>query len=245
LGLTPGPEDERLMQLLGTSSAASRMVVGMYEVSKLLASTKPKFDSAFLRDAWNVDEQLRCWDDDAIRSMPYEVLSPPSKHRDLFPCQKVEYHAYSNIWVAGNWNKHRATRIILHQRILEILDKRDRTDLNGQLRTSEQTARSLSIIYRMVHDIFASVACSLGATAGSKSNFPRGVGGYFLVWSLKVILRCPFVSGEQYSTARDILWRVGKECGIGHAAIFAQNLAVSSGNTIACANVNTSQCYEI
>jgi hypothetical protein len=229
------------MQLLGTSSTASRMVTGMYEVSKLLASAKsdaahdspnPKSYSAFLRDAWIIDGNLRSWDGDALLTLPYEVSYPPSKHRDLFPCQKVEYHAYSNIWAAGNWNKHRAARIILHQRILETLDKSPPTDLDDQPRLSEQTALSLSIIYKMVHDVFASVAYSIGATAGSKSNFPRGVGGYFLIWSLKVILRCPFISAEQYFTARDVLWRVGKECGIGHAVIFSQNLTAASGNSM-------------
>jgi hypothetical protein len=229
------------------------MVVGMYEVSKLLASTKsdnargstnPKSYSAFLRDAWNIDAHLRCWDDDAMRTLPYEESSPPSKHRDLFPCQKVEYHAYSNIWSAGQWNKHRAARIILHQKILETLDKTHPTDLDDQPRLSEQTALSLSIIYKMVHDVFASVAYSLGATAGSNSSFPKGVGGYFLIWSLKVILRCPFISEEQYFTAKDVLWRVGKECGIGHAVIFSQSLKTTSGILIAYPNANTSQCHQ-
>lgn len=234
LGLMPGPDVERLIRRLDSSPIRSQMFRGMYSVSKFQASTKADIAShhldsnsceTFLRDASKIEEQLCGWANNASHLLGYTVSTPPPHHRELFPNQEIEYHEHSGIWGVGGWCKHRAVRIILHQVILDALKgvaPRDSKD--GQL-VFEQISASLSIIHQQVHDIFSSVAFALGAATGSTPSPPaRGVGGYFLVWSLKVVLRCPFISQEQYLTAKNVLWRIGKECGIGHAEKFPESL---------------------
>ncbi|TVY88773.1 Beauvericin cluster-specific repressor [Lachnellula willkommii] len=234
LGLMPGPDVERLIQRLDCSLIASQMFSGMYSVSKFQASTKAdiasrRLDSngceAFLLDALKIEEQLCEWANNASRCLGYIVSTPPPQHRELFPNQDIEYHEHSGIWGVGGWCKHRAIRIILHQVILDALKGVAPRDSRDEQLVFEQITASLSVIHQQVHDIFSSVAFALGAATSSTPGPPaRGVGGYFLIWSLKVVLRCPFISQEQYLTAKHVLWRIGKECGIGHAEKFSESL---------------------
>jgi hypothetical protein len=124
---------------------------------------------------------------------------------------------YPSIWSAGVWNKHRATRILLHQALLENPDAAEFEHI-----TSSNPEASLTLIRRLIGDIFDSIPFSLGDIASSSDAAPKSVGGYFLVWTLRVVIRCPFATAEQQREAKAFLWRVGKQCGISLAASIAE-----------------------
>ena len=181
------------------------MIINMFDVAHFITKPRDKYWGQSFR---KLEQQLCRWEEDAS-----VCLGPRSSLQPM----ETQYCTYHSIWGAGLWNKHRATRIILHQGLLEDSDPARFDNI-----TSPNPAASLVLIRRLIRDIFASVPYSLGDLASSSDTAPKSVGGYFLVWALRVVVRCPFASAEQQRKARDFLWRVGKQCGISFAANFAE-----------------------
>ncbi|CAM1502040.1 Fc.00g040240.m01.CDS01 [Cosmosporella sp. VM-42] len=114
-----------------------------------------------------------------------------------FP-ETVELHP--DVWMAYEWNYHRTGRVILHQQLLACIRKallmpssQRPPDLETKLLAWE--ASSLSAIHNLVTGVLSSVPQTfgdidnLGRCPSTRSNPPRcqAIGGYLLLWPMKVI----------------------------------------------------------
>ena len=169
-----------------------------------------------LRGFTALEKDLCNWNKAASLSMSYHQV------RSENHAASIKHDNYSGFWALSIWNKHRATRILLHQLLLELyqamgdMQKLEDVDL---LSINQQQLTSQAIIQEMTGDILSSAPFALG----EMSVPPKSVGGYFLVWSLQTILRCPFTSHKEHHEARAVLEKVGRQCGIKCAVMIAQS----------------------
>ncbi|KAH7312052.1 hypothetical protein BKA65DRAFT_159393 [Rhexocercosporidium sp. MPI-PUGE-AT-0058] len=222
--LPPRPIHARLISFLDISKPANQMILSMMHVSKwvaevhlvILVGNPNLVYQDLVRDFAVLEEELCQWNKSASISLSYQ------KVRSEDSSNETKHDNYSGFWSVGVWNKHRATRILLHQLLLELFqavrEGQPSVNINNcslnQLRQNSQ-----NIIQEMTGDILASVPFSLG----EMSFPPKSVGGYFLVWSLQTIIRCPFTSLQQNHEALAMLARVGRQCGIKCATMIAKN----------------------
>ncbi|CAJ2513949.1 Uu.00g020680.m01.CDS01 [Anthostomella pinea] len=108
----------------------------------------------------------------------------------------IQLHA--DVWMAYEWNYHRTARIIAHKHLLKALETvltssdLDVTAIDTLRVMSEQSTTAIHIL---ADDILATVPQSLGdinhlgcmhdATSGPLRS--RAIGGYLLLWPIKVI----------------------------------------------------------
>lgn len=137
-----------------------------------------------------------------------------------FP-EYVQLH--QDVWIAYEWNYHRTGRIILHEELLECLDRLQSLDAGSQenipIDLSSLREASVSIIWALIDQILSTVPQSLGDIdhegnlRATLSNGPKceGIGGYFLLWSIKIIKSTPSATIEQRSMAERVFERI-REC---------------------------------
>jgi len=254
--LHPSPADERLVKLLDTSSPASRMIMNMFSVSIFAANTYQDLQSrdsdriwnnSILREFEKIDRQYHQWDADATTSFSYQTVqsSPGDELNSVFTTSEIRHHIYRGFWSASLWNKHRASRIILHQALLARLDAAKSNYTDEEFETLDMIhhrCKATLAIQVMIHDIFASIPWSLGDITSSNTG-SKSIGGYFLVWALRVVLVCPIASEEQRNRARAALVRIGTQFGISHAMIatqiYSNTIESDSETDIAVNRLNT------
>ena len=133
----------------------------------------------------------------------------------------IELHR--DVWIAYEWNYHRTARIIMHEHLLECLDRLhsmcsgEQAALRPVLCSFEES--SITIIKGLVDEVLATVPQSLGDIdhegnfcanlPGSKSC--QGIGGYFLLWSIKVIKSTRSVTSQQRAMAEEVFERI-RDC---------------------------------
>lgn len=202
-----------------------------FEISKFVAKVSSWIRCDQVSQQWHelwedferLESEFLLWEMEAFQEFAFVQVRQPEQIPD-------SYHSYLGFWSLSIWNKHRASRILLHQTLLEAFDAHQYSGPDSALETfnEEQCASSRSTIQEIADFVFASIPFSLGDVPLPTSiKGPKSVGGYFLVWTLQVILRCPFVSDGQRTHAKHALLRVGKQCGISYATIFAQKYGTS------------------
>jgi hypothetical protein len=232
------------------------MVMNMFNVSVFSANVFRDIRSGNPGCIWNLSilqsfKELeyahRQWNEDAKMSFPYRIIPcAVGDNLDTNFTSEAEHHIYRGFWSEALWNKYRAAVITFNQALLARLDAAKASCPDENFETPdimELRYQATLAIQVMVHDIFASIPFSLGdvpsynyynTTCPSKSTastgLPKSVGGYFLVWSLTVILRCSVASGEQRNTARAALVRIGRQFGISYAVKSAQNYMGTAEN---------------
>lgn len=143
------------------------------------------------------------------------------------PPMYTEYiQLHHDVWIAYEWNYHRTARIILHEHLLECL-----TRVEGSYPGSEDTfffdfvsmrQKSSTTIRELVSDVLATVPQSLGdidheghlIEMSSQAAKCKGVGAYFLLWSIKIIKRSPSATPEQRSNAQAVFERIREYTGM-------------------------------
>lgn len=164
------------------------------------------------------------WESDARIAIPYQTTTCIVGDHPQSEGQK--HHIYRGFWSETLWNKHRSVIITLSQALLARLDVAKSSSRDEDFETNDiielryKVTREIQI---MVRDILASIAFSVGDIPSQFTvGMPKSVGGYFLIWTLKVILRCPVASEEQRDLARAALLRIGRQFGISYALKSAQ-----------------------
>jgi len=214
----------KLVNFLDMSQPANQMCLNMQHVSQWVAEVNSvilagRAHSSYrdlLRGFTVLEKDLCNWNKAALISMSYERL------RSEDHATSIKHDNYSGFWTLSIWNKHRATRILLHQLLLELfraMEEAQKLGDSGLYSINQQELASQAIIQEMAGDILSSAPFALG----EMSVPPKSVGGYFLVWSLQTILRCPFTSHKQHHEARAVLERVGRQCGIKCAVMIAKS----------------------
>ena len=130
---------------------------------------------------------------------------------------------HRDVWIAYEWNYHRTARIILHEHLLECLDRLQsfysgiQESLPADLCSFKQ--ESNTIIWNLVDEVLSTVPQSLGdidhqgilTHDSSDSRKCQGVGGYCLLWPMKVVKTIRSATAEQKSVARGVYERI-REC---------------------------------
>lgn len=134
-----------------------------------------------------------------------------------FP-EYVQLH--QDVWIAYEWNYYRTAKIILHQHLLQCLQKLEITSSGGNNNNiSSLQELSISSIHTLVDEILSTVPQSLGDIdnqgnlMGSSQGMSicKGVGGYFLMWPIKIAKSLQPATAEQRKMAQDTFERI-RDC---------------------------------
>ena len=130
---------------------------------------------------------------------------------------------HRDVWIAYEWNYHRTARIILHEQLLECLDRLQSVYSGSQGPSPMDLCllkeASISIIRALVDEVLFTVPQSLGDVdhEGNIMHTPspgpncQAVGGYFLLWSIKTIKVTRSATEEQREVAKEVFERI-REC---------------------------------
>jgi hypothetical protein len=213
------------------------MIMNMFNVSVFSATTHDDIRSGNPNRIWNtlvlqsfekLERDNRQWNEDAKTAFPYQTIeSTTGDHPDPELKFETPYHVYRGFWSEAMWNKHRGGVIALNQALLARFDAAKSSHVDEDLDTPDIIAlryKATQAIQTMIRDIFASIPFSFGDIPSyNTSGLPKSVAGYFLVWSLKIILICPIAYAQQRNLARAALLRIGKQFGLCYAVKSAQD----------------------
>jgi hypothetical protein len=147
---------------------------------------------------------------------------------DIFPYDKLVstfpeiIQLHHDVWIAYEWNYHRTARILLHEQLLRCLE-RIRQGCQGQVRTENDfiTLTSIEIIQSLTDDILSTVPQMFGdidhegrPQTLSEASKCRGLGGYFLLWPIKIVKRCKLAAEEQRHRAETVFERIREYTGM-------------------------------
>jgi len=130
---------------------------------------------------------------------------------------------HHDVWIAYEWNYYRTTRIIMHEHLPLCLGRLESAHLAMEeaLRTDLCSFRqaSITIIRALVDELLSTVPQSLGdidhegniLEKASKTPKCKGIGGYFLLWPVKIIKRTHSATAQQKAIAQGVFERI-REC---------------------------------
>ncbi|KAH8879488.1 hypothetical protein GQ53DRAFT_671915 [Thozetella sp. PMI_491] len=130
---------------------------------------------------------------------------------------------HPDVWVAYEWNYHRTARVIMHEQLLDCLNRFDElsAEASKDLLASVQALKDMSvaIIKDLVDEVLSTVPQSLGEVdhEGNPLN-PRksielcqGVGGYLLLWPIKIMKETRSADAKQRAAAQAVFEHI-REC---------------------------------
>ncbi len=174
----------------------------------------------------DLDQVAKAWrqgPDWAYKTVHRSQLSHDELFTFTFP-ELIQLH--HDVWIAYEWNYHRTARIILHKHLCDCLDRLQNL-CSGPQATSPADLyalkqASVNIIQALVDEVLSTVPQSLGDIdregniIESWSGTPKSktVGGYFLLWPIKVIQAIPHATAEQIIAAQDVFERIRALTGI-------------------------------
>jgi hypothetical protein len=129
---------------------------------------------------------------------------------------------HQDVWIAYEWNYHRTARILLHEQLLRCLYQLESRYLDCQESVQATIASlkwaSVRTIRALADDILATVPQSLGDIDHEghavKISTCSAVGGYFLLWSIKVMKSTPSVTDQQRAVAQVVFNRIRESTGM-------------------------------
>jgi hypothetical protein len=152
----------------------------------------------------------------SFKTISRSEVTPNDKSVANFP-ETIQLH--QDVWIAYEWNYHRTARIILHEQLLRCLE-RIRQGNHEQIRTEIifMTQTSIETIQNLADEILSTVPQSLGdidhkghLQSLSEASKCRGLGGYFLLWPIKVVKQTKSVTDEQRQRGQRVFERI-REC---------------------------------
>ena len=130
---------------------------------------------------------------------------------------------HPDVWIAYEWNYHRTARIILHKHLLQCLDRLGTLSSDSPQLVLDSIASykqiSLTIIRSMMDEVFSTVPQSLGdidyegriLESVKGNSMCKGIGGYFLLWPIRIIKGSPHATPEQTIFANKVFDRI-RDC---------------------------------
>lgn len=175
-----------------------------------------------IREMYALDQETVNWRAGpkwSFRNMSRSEISDDPEVAARFP-EMVQLHR--DVWIAYEWNYHRTARIILHEQILsclsrlETISSRD-AGISSNIAIFKET--SMSTIQFLINEVLSTIPQSLGdidQEGRILSNVPgtifcKGIGGYFLLWPIRVIKATPFATSEQTLSAKATFERI-RDC---------------------------------
>lgn len=139
----------------------------------------------------------------------------------MFLPEFVQLHR--DVWIAYEWNYHRTARILLHENLLSCLDTLEATCSEKQETLPVDSASlretSVSTIQFLIDEVISTVPQMLGDidNEGNIMNeelaakICRGIGGYFLLWPIRVLKSSKYAMPDQSTTSQTVFDRI-REC---------------------------------
>ena len=130
---------------------------------------------------------------------------------------------HRDVWIAYEWDYHRTARLLLHENLLSCLDRLEAMCAERQEAIPVDSASlretSLFTIQFLVDEVLSTVPQMLGDIdhEGNIMNddlgakICRGVGGYFLLWPIRVAKSSKYAAEEQTAAAQNVFDRI-REC---------------------------------
>jgi hypothetical protein len=130
---------------------------------------------------------------------------------------------HRDLWIAYEWNYHRTSRIVMHEHLLERLDRLHnmcvgyQANLRPVLYSFEEA--SINIIKGLADEVLSTVPQSLGEVdfegnvldVAPGTKLSRAIGGYFLLWPIKIVKSTRSATSEQRGAGEDVFERI-REC---------------------------------
>jgi hypothetical protein len=159
----------------------------------------------------------------AYKTIPRSETIRDEDEAAIFP-ELIQLHR--DVWIAYEWNYHRTARIILHEHLLVCLHRLESS--NSELRGANESdllafkRLSVATVEALVDEVLSTVPQSLGdinhdgsrLESSTMTSKCRGVGGYFLLWPIKVIKRTKSATEQQRATAQYVFERIRKCTGM-------------------------------
>jgi len=137
-----------------------------------------------------------------------------------FPLSVQLHH---DIWVAYEWNYYRTGRLILHRHLIESINRLQSSNRYNPAAFSLEVfsikRASLDTIQTLADEVLSTVPQSLGdidhdgkvLEDSRGAHIRKGIGGYFMLWPIKIIKSLEYATPEQRSAAQAVFERV-REC---------------------------------
>jgi hypothetical protein len=236
--LAPLPESETWLENLNDELPSVRIEKNNHKIVKMCERARilcQKIDEdnlpiqetiEMMQEMHELDQASLQWRDGpgwAYKTIHRSQISLDEAKTANFP-ELVQLH--QDVWIAYEWNYHRIGRVIMHEHLLECLDRLhsvcsgDQASLRPALCSLEEN--SIATIKSLIDDVLATVPQSLGDidhegklshnATGAKTV--RGIGSYFLLWPIKVSKSTRSASSEQKDFARGVFERIREYTGM-------------------------------
>jgi hypothetical protein len=136
--------------------------------------------------------------------------------------EKIQLH--KDVWIAYEWNYHRAARITLHTQLLACLDSINqpafddvqlKSDLELLMRASTSIIQGLADeIYSTVPQTFGDIDSRGRKTGPAFASRCRGLGAYFLLWPIKIVKNSDKVTAKQREEGKKVFERIREYSGM-------------------------------
>ncbi|MCJ1243028.1 hypothetical protein MMC30_000224 [Trapelia coarctata] len=231
----PLPESEAWLNSFNEELLDVRVEKDAFQINKICARARDlmkRIDDTdisvnetldMVKEMHALDQVQTTWLDSpnwAYKTIHRSEITQDRETASKFP-EFVQLH--HDVWIAYEWNYHRTARIIMHEHLLLCLGRlesshrgREET-LQTDLRTYKQV--SIQIVQALADEVLSTVPQSLGDIdhqgniLANSSGAPKckGIGGYFLLWPIKIIKRTQSATVEQRVTAQGVFERI-REC---------------------------------
>jgi hypothetical protein len=230
----PLPESEAWLDSLNEEMPYVRIEKDNFEISKICErarNLRKSIDDNGLSAAQTLDMVKEVLGLDPVattwRQTPgwsYKTIHRSVITQDELASKFPEFvQLYRDVWIAYEWNYRRTARIIMHEHLLECLDRAESVcaSARGAFLTDLCVCkqRCTSTISTLVDEILSTVPQSLGDIdhegylLENSPNPPKcsAIGGYFLLWPIKVIKRLRSATVGQRRVAESVFERI-REC---------------------------------
>lgn len=154
-----------------------------------------------------------------------DLRLPPELHRVLPDTLQL----HRDIWMAYEWNYHRAARIVLHEQLLRCLGETvagmeaaqtgERNELSLALELRIQMEVSASIVQMLADEVLGTVPQAFGDVDASgrpaeADRLPgcRAMGAYLLLWPIKMIKGAEAATSEAQKHAGSVIFERIRDC---------------------------------
>ena len=231
----PLPESEEWLDSLDQGVPHIRAEKDSHEIAKVCQRGRDllaKLDDAELSSSklWEMvqelltlDSTVTSWRDSpewSYKTIGRDDLALDNEEiRSTLP-KRIELHP--DVWMAYEWNYHRTARIILHEHLIDCLD-RLLSQLPPNANISAHKQASIRNIRDLGDQILSTVPLSLGdidhrggiiRSSDQNALKCRGIGGYFLLWPIKIVKSTKSATEEQRMDAQRVFERIREYTGM-------------------------------
>lgn len=185
-----------------------------------------------VKEMHSLDRIATTWRDSpvwAYRTVHRSEIFQDKQQTEVAPqlllTEYVQLHR--DVWMAYEWNYHRTARILLHEQLVRYIDSLLNSwalNLPDDLEAMRTT--SIEIVRTLTDEIMETVPQMLGdidhegkiqqqddnsALGGGVASLCKGVGGYFLLWPIKITKSTASATEWQHTLAQTVFERI-REC---------------------------------